>query len=126
MIQLTSEIKYLGLTLDKGLTWKQLDNVINKEYRALDVQKHVWENMGIETKGGVLDIHCKCKTHSNLCCGTTGAMKTTLAAGIIVLLHLQLEAEVKAGINRPNGNNQWKPRSEGFGCACMTQNKDGD
>jgi hypothetical protein len=34
MIPLTSEIKYLGLTLDKGLTWKkQLDNVINKAYK---------------------------------------------------------------------------------------------
>jgi hypothetical protein len=34
-IQLSSEVKYLGLILDKGLTWKrQLDNVINKAYRA--------------------------------------------------------------------------------------------
>jgi hypothetical protein len=34
-IQLSSEVKYLGLTLDKGLTWKkQLDRVTNKVYRA--------------------------------------------------------------------------------------------
>jgi hypothetical protein len=34
-IQLSSEVKYLGLMLDKGLTWKkQLDSVINKAYRA--------------------------------------------------------------------------------------------
>jgi hypothetical protein len=35
-IQLSSEIKYFGLTLDKGLTWKkQLDRVINKAYKTL-------------------------------------------------------------------------------------------
>jgi hypothetical protein len=34
-IQLSSEVKYLGLILDKGLTWKkQLDSVINKAYRS--------------------------------------------------------------------------------------------
>jgi hypothetical protein len=34
-LQLATEVKYLGLTLDKGLTWKtQLGNVINKAYRA--------------------------------------------------------------------------------------------
>jgi hypothetical protein len=34
-IQLSSEVKYLGLTLDKGLTWKmQLDKVISKAYKA--------------------------------------------------------------------------------------------
>jgi hypothetical protein len=33
-LQLATEVKYLGLTLDKGLTWKtQLGNVINKAYR---------------------------------------------------------------------------------------------
>jgi hypothetical protein len=35
MIQLYSEVKYLGITLDKGLTWKkQLVKVINKAYKA--------------------------------------------------------------------------------------------
>jgi hypothetical protein len=34
-IQLSSEVIYLGITLDKGLTWKkQLDKVINKAYKA--------------------------------------------------------------------------------------------
>jgi hypothetical protein len=33
MIQLSSEVKYLGITLDKGLTWKkQLDKAINKAF----------------------------------------------------------------------------------------------
>jgi hypothetical protein len=33
--QLSSEVKYLGLMIDKGHTWeKQLDEVINKVYRA--------------------------------------------------------------------------------------------
>jgi hypothetical protein len=35
IIQLSSDVKYLGLTLDKGLTWrKQLDKVINRAYKA--------------------------------------------------------------------------------------------
>jgi hypothetical protein len=35
MIQLSSEVKYLGLILDKGLTWKtQLDKAISKTYKA--------------------------------------------------------------------------------------------
>jgi hypothetical protein len=33
MIQLSSEVKYLGITSDKESTWKkQLDKVINKAY----------------------------------------------------------------------------------------------
>jgi hypothetical protein len=36
MIQLASKVKYLGLTLDKGLTWKKkLDKVIDKAYKAI-------------------------------------------------------------------------------------------
>jgi hypothetical protein len=35
MIQLSSEVKYLGLMLDKGPMWKnQLDKVIDKAYKA--------------------------------------------------------------------------------------------
>jgi hypothetical protein len=35
MIQLSSEVKYLGIILDKGLTWKnQVDKFINKAYKA--------------------------------------------------------------------------------------------
>jgi hypothetical protein len=34
-MHLSSEINYLGLTLDMGLTWKkQMDKVINKVYKA--------------------------------------------------------------------------------------------
>jgi hypothetical protein len=38
-IQLSTEVKYLGVTLDKGLTWKQLDKVTNKAYRAFTICK---------------------------------------------------------------------------------------
>jgi hypothetical protein len=35
IIQLSSEVKNLGVTLDMGLTWKkQLDKVIDKAYNA--------------------------------------------------------------------------------------------
>jgi hypothetical protein len=35
MIQITSKIKYFGITLAKGLIWKkQIDIAINKAYRA--------------------------------------------------------------------------------------------
>jgi hypothetical protein len=35
MIQLSGEVKYLGITLDKGLTWKkQLDKAINNAYKV--------------------------------------------------------------------------------------------
>jgi hypothetical protein len=59
-IQLSNEVKYLGVTLDKGLAWKK--------QLALDMQRHIWENFGTENKGGILDIHCGGKTHSYLCC----------------------------------------------------------
>jgi hypothetical protein len=47
-IQLTSEAKYLGLMLEKGITReKQLGRVINKEYRGFWQQrsmfKKTWE-----------------------------------------------------------------------------------
>jgi hypothetical protein len=54
-IQLSSEVKYLGITLNKGLTWKkQLEKVTDKAYKAF------WT--------GILDIHCSRKTHTYLCC----------------------------------------------------------
>jgi hypothetical protein len=34
-IQLSNEVRYLGIILDKGLTWKkQLDKAMNKAYKA--------------------------------------------------------------------------------------------
>jgi len=39
-LQLNSEVKYLGLFLDKGLTWKaQLTNVMKEAYRAFQTCK---------------------------------------------------------------------------------------
>jgi hypothetical protein len=69
-IQLSSEVKYLGLTLNKGLTWKKrLHKVINKAYKGLlDTQGHVQKNSGTETNGNMLDIHCGREAHSYLCC----------------------------------------------------------
>jgi hypothetical protein len=36
-LQLTAEVRYLGLVADKELTWKiQLNTVLNKTYRAFE------------------------------------------------------------------------------------------
>jgi hypothetical protein len=53
-------------------------------------------------------------------------MRTAPTAEIEVLLglpplHLQLEAEGRAGIYKLYCNDQWRPKSEGFGHAYMTQ-----
>jgi hypothetical protein len=53
-----------------------------------------------------------------------GAMRTPPTVAILVLLallplHLQLEAEAKVGVYTLSCNNQWKPKLEGFGHACM-------
>jgi hypothetical protein len=52
MIQLSSEVKYLGITFDKGLTWKkQLDKVINKVYKALwTCRGTFWKTWGLKQK----------------------------------------------------------------------------
>jgi hypothetical protein len=52
MIQLSSEVKYLGLTLDKGLAWKkQLDKVINKVYKAFWTSRGTFEkSWGLKLK----------------------------------------------------------------------------
>jgi hypothetical protein len=60
------------------------------------------------------------------CLGITGAMRTAPAAAIEVLLelpplHLQAEAEAKVGNCRLRCNDQWKPKSKGFGHAYMPQ-----
>jgi hypothetical protein len=45
-IQLSSEFKYLGLMLDKGLTWKKpLDRIINKASRGT-----FWRIWGLRPK----------------------------------------------------------------------------
>jgi hypothetical protein len=70
-IQVFSDVKYLGITIDKGLTWKmQLDKVI-KAYKAFWTGRgtfDIWENLGTETKGDILDIHCGGKTYGYLYC----------------------------------------------------------
>jgi hypothetical protein len=61
------------------------------------------------------------------CLVITGAQRMTLIAAIEILLgllalHLQLEAEAKQEFTGMDCNDQWKPRSEGFGHARMTRN----
>jgi hypothetical protein len=112
------------------------------------MSRHIWENLGSETKGDVLDIHRACKTQSHLCChclgskskqaklnsatandgllGITGVIRIAPTAAIEVLLglpplHLQLEAETRGGTYRLYCSDQWKPKSEGLGHAYMTQ-----
>jgi hypothetical protein len=60
------------------------------------------------------------------CLGITGAIRTVPTTAIEVLLglpplHLQLEAEARAGIYRLHCGEQWKPKSKGFGHVYMTQ-----
>jgi len=56
---LTTEGKYLGLILDKGLTWRaQLKNVMNKAYRAFWTCKGTFDKTwGLKTQGGALNLH---------------------------------------------------------------------
>jgi hypothetical protein len=61
-----------------------------------------------------------------VCLGITGAMRTAPTAVMEVLLgvsplHLQVEVEARIGNHRLRCNDQWKPKSEGFGHAYMTQ-----
>jgi hypothetical protein len=58
--------------------------------------------------------------------GITGAMRTALTAATDVLLglppvHLLVEAEAQVENYRLRCNNQWKPKSEGFGHAYVTR-----
>jgi hypothetical protein len=60
------------------------------------------------------------------CLGITEAMRTAQVAAMEVLLglpplHQQVEAEAKIGNYRLRCNDQWKPKSEGFGRAYITQ-----
>jgi hypothetical protein len=60
------------------------------------------------------------------CLRITGAIKTAPTAAMEVLLglpplHLQVEAEARIGSYRLCCNEQWKPKSEGFGHAHMAR-----
>jgi hypothetical protein len=60
------------------------------------------------------------------CLGITGAMRTAPTAAMEALLglpplHLQVEVETRVGNYRLHCNDQWKPKSEGFGHAHMFQ-----
>jgi hypothetical protein len=60
------------------------------------------------------------------CSGITGAMRTAPTAAMEVLLglpqlHLQVEAVARIGNYRVRCIDQWKPKSEGFGHAYVTQ-----
>jgi hypothetical protein len=52
---------------------------------------------------------------------TSPTVETKVLLGLPPV-HLQLEAEAKAGIYSLNCNNQWKPTSEGSGHVYMTRN----
>jgi hypothetical protein len=53
-LQLNTEVKYIGLNLDKGMICKaQLKNVMNKAYRAFRTCK----GTSGKTQGGALYIH---------------------------------------------------------------------
>jgi hypothetical protein len=58
--------------------------------------------------------------------GITGAIRTALTAAMEILLelpplHLTVEAGTKVRNYRLHCNDQWKPKSKGFGHAYMTQ-----
>jgi hypothetical protein len=66
------------------------------------------------------------KLEEMACLGITVAMITAPTAAMEVLLglpplHLQVKAEAKVGNYRLGCNKHWKPNSEGFGHAYMTQ-----
>jgi hypothetical protein len=152
-IQLSNEVKYLGITLDKGLTWKkQLDKVIDKANKAFwtcrctfgkacglkpkvlywiftAVVRPIvtyaatvwWPRVKFKTSQAELS-----KLQRVACLGITGAIKTTPTATMEVLLrlpplHLQVEAEAMIGSYRLRCNEQWKPKSEGFGHTYMAR-----
>jgi hypothetical protein len=150
-IQLSSEVKYLGVTLDKGLTWKkQLHKVSDKAYKAfwtcirtfgktwgLKPKEVYWMYTAvvrpIVTYAATIwwpRVKHKKKNQAELsklqkmaCLGITGAMRTAPMKVLLGLapLHLQVEAEAKIGNYRLRCSEQWKHKSECFGHAYMTQ-----
>jgi hypothetical protein len=60
------------------------------------------------------------------CLGVTGTMRIAPTAAMkflpgLIPLHLQVEAEAKVGNYTLRYNDQWKPKSEGFGHTYMSQ-----
>jgi hypothetical protein len=160
MIQLSSEVKYLEISLEKGLTWKkQQDKVINKAYRSFWTSRGTfgktwglkpkvvywiytavvrpiipydatiwWPRVKLKTsqavlsklkRDGLLGNHRSNENSSNSCNG--GPPWTPPSP-----LHLQVEAETKIGNHRLRCNEQWKPKSEVFGHAYMTQDMENE
>jgi hypothetical protein len=77
-IQLSSEVKYLGIRLDKELTWKkQLEKIIDRAYKAFWTCRGTSGKLGTETKGDILDKQCGSETHSYLCCHCMVAQSQT-------------------------------------------------
>jgi hypothetical protein len=123
-LHVATEVKYLGVTLDKKLTWKtQLGNVIKKVYRAFWTRK---DTFGKTWRLKLKVLHCiyimiirpvltygstVCWTRANYnvskmelnklqriaCLATTGAMKTTPTTAIELLLgHTPLHVTMEA------------------------------
>jgi hypothetical protein len=66
--ELSTEVKYLAVTLHLGFTWqKLLYNVINMAYKALLPCRGTL-NVGPETEDVSLDIHPGCKQTTNYLC----------------------------------------------------------
>jgi hypothetical protein len=157
-IQLSSEVKYLGLTLDKGLTWKKrLDKVTDKAYKVFwtcrgtfgktwELKPKVvhwiytavvrpivtyaatiwWPRVTLKTSQGELN-----KSQRVACLGIAGAMRTAPTAAMEVLLglpplHLQMGVEARRGNYKLRCNEQWKPKSEGFGQAYLTRDMESE
>jgi hypothetical protein len=123
--QLSSKVKYLGLMLDKRLTWKrQLDEVINKAYEAFWTCRGTFgKTWGLEPKmiywiytvvvrpivtyAATIwwpRVNLKAsqaelsKLQRMACLGITGAIRTTPTAAMAVLLGLpplHLQLEVE-------------------------------
>jgi hypothetical protein len=142
-LQLTSLVKCLGFTLDKGLTWKaHLENVINKAHRtckgtsgktwALKPRVLHWiYTMVIRlilTYGSMvwwptvrfnvnrMELN---KLQRLACLAITGATRMIPTAAVVVLLgflplHVVPEVGAQAGIYRPMCNHQWKLKSTNY------------
>jgi hypothetical protein len=80
-----------------------------------------WPRVKLKTSQAELS-----KLQKMACLGITGGIRTAPTAAMEVLLglpplYLQVEAEAKVGNYILRCNDKWKPKSEGFGHAYMTQ-----